>query len=557
METRLTRFSVTHALVLFVTLATVTLLPAWRGSGWPATHEGAAFAQRTWIYARHYSWFDLLPIWASLDAWGFGSPMPVVYHKLFYMIAGPIALATGSLKAAIVVALALLLTAGALGTYATMRAIGASVLAGVVAGCCLLTASYTVTNWLVRGAMAELAGAMVSTWVLFYFVTSIAAGRLHIGLGVTLGLVWLGHTVLGLYIVFILGSTYLLLALARMAPWSVLNPRTAWPAVACFAGFVIPFLVPMAILGRAYDFTRIIKPPWRPAYQFRPTLAYVWDTDWSALGRKNVGLTVQLDHAMLALLIVALLTMAVVPVAADRLNRRDLLTRAAPFLLILALCLVLQMPVSAPMYELVPGAAFIQFPWRLLAIITPVLIIAAVYLADAVLPRDARAFGLGAAAAWMMVSCIAFAPMRMTRIPIDPPPMTHVSFSFPGLREYEPTVARSLPTLVLIIRNHWAAAGCSYDVESGPDEVGAVRLGVLCARGGAMLPLPLYASPLHTVRVSSYARTYRCLSLPEFAGICSAVVPAGSSVVSVTLPSMVSLVQFGWERMTSRNERAF
>ena len=72
-----------------------------------------------------------------------------------------------------------------------------------------------------------------------------------------------------------------------------------------------------------------------------------------------------------------------------------------------------------------------------------------------------------------------------------------------------------------------------------------------------MLPLPLYASPLHTVRVSSYARTYRCLSLPEFAGICSAVVPAGSSVVSVTLPSMVSLVQFGWERMTSRNERAF
>ena len=155
------QFSVTHALVIFAMLAVATLEPAWRGPGWPANHEGAAFAQRTLIYARHYAWFDLLPIWTSLDAWGFGSPMPVVYHKLFYMIAAPLLLATGSIKAAIVIALALFLTTGALGIYTTMRAIGASALAAVVAGCCLLTASYTVTNWLVRGAMAELAGAMI------------------------------------------------------------------------------------------------------------------------------------------------------------------------------------------------------------------------------------------------------------------------------------------------------------------------------------------------------------------------------------------------------------
>jgi hypothetical protein len=541
----LKRFSVTQVLVLFAALAIATLIPAWRGPGWPLTHEGAAFAQRTFIYARHYSWLDVLPLWTNIDALGFGSPMLVVYHKLFYMISGPLALATGSMKVAIVIAVALLLTVGAFGMYMTMRAMGASRLASVIAGCCLLTASYTVTNWLVRGAMAELAAAMVAVWVLFYFERSIAAGRLHVGLGITLGLVWLGHSVLAYFIGLVLGTTYLLLALLRMAPWSMLNLRTAWPAGASFACLVVPFLVPMAIFGPAYDFTRIVKPPYRPAYQFRPTLAYVWDTDWSAVGRKSVGLTVQLDHAMLVLLAVAICALAVMPVAADGRNRTDALKRVAPFVIIGSLCFILQLPITAAIYEVLPGGAFIQFPWRLLAFLTPALIIAAVYLADAALPGDARPFALGAAAVWMLVSCIAFAPMRMRRVPIDPPPMARVDFSY--FREYEPKTARSLRTLVKIIGEHWAGSGCSYRIESGADEVPEVRFDVDCVRS-AVLPLPLYASPLHMVYNSSYPRGLRCIALPDFAGVCGTIVPAGYNTVSVKLPSMAALPGWGWER---------
>lgn len=541
------RFSLWHVLGLFAALAVATLAPAWHEAGWPANHEGPAFAQRTLIYARHYSWFDLLPVWTSLDAWGFGSPMPVVYHKLFYMITAPLLIATGSIKGAVITALALLLTAGALGLFMTLRVMGASRLAAVVAGCCLLTASYTVSNWLVRGAMAELAGAMVGTWVLFYFVKSMSAGRLHMGLGITLGLVWLGHAVLAYFIVLILGATYLLLAFARRAPWSMLDPRTAWPALACFGCFPIPFLVPMAILGQAYDFTRIIQPPWRPVFQFRPTLAYVWDTDWSALGPKSFGLTVQLDHPMLLLLLVAIGALMIAPVAAGRNSRAERLKPAAPFLLMAGLCLALQLPSTAAIYELVPGAAFIQFPWRLLAILTPALIVAAVYVADAALPGDARPFVLGAALAWMLVACIAFAPMAVERIPIDPPPTTQVTFSFPGLHEYEPKVARRLLTLVATIHDRWTAAGCSYQAGNASEEVAEVRFEVTCARA-EMLPLPLYASPLHVVQVSNDARSRRCLSLPDFQGICSAIVPTGESVVSVTLPSMAALPRWGWER---------
>lgn len=544
------QYTVGRALLIFGTLAVATLAPAWREAGWPANHEGPAFALRTLIYARHYTWFDLLPIWTSLDASGFGSPMPVVYHKLFYMIAAPLLLATGSIKAAVVMTLTLLLTAGALGIYATMRAIGASALAAVVTGVCLLTASYTVSNWLVRGAMAELAGAMMGTWVLLYFVKSMAAGRLHIGLGLSLGLVWLGHTVLAFYFVLILGSTYLLLALARLAPWSVLNPRTAWPAIACLACVPVPFLVPMGILGSAYDFTRIIQPPWRPAFQFRPTISYIWDTYWSAMGQKSVGLTVQLDHPMLVLLIVGIGALIVRPPAAIRGHRAQLLKPVAPFLIMAVLCLVLQLPMSAPIYEWVPGAVFIQFPWRLLSIVTPVLIIAAVYLSDRVLPGEARTFVLGAGVAWMLVSCIAFAPMAIPRIPIDPLPTNRVTFSFPGLREYEPTAARSVRALAVSVPALWKEAGCSYQVASGSDEVAEARFDAHCSRT-EILPLPLFASPLHTVEIVDGYRGRRCLSLPDFPAICGALVPAGSSVVRVQLPSMASLPGWVWEQVSA------
>ena len=44
------------------------------------------------------------------------------------------------------------------------------------------------------------------------------------------------------------------------------------------------------------------------------------------------------------------------------------------FLIVAALGLFLQFGIAEPIYEWIPGAVFIQFPWRLLAVITPALI---------------------------------------------------------------------------------------------------------------------------------------------------------------------------------------
>src|SRR5262245_40180289 len=157
-----------------------------------------------------------MPIWSSADVSGFGSPLPLMYHKLFYFLGGALALITGSIKSADVTAIALLLVAGAGGIALTLRSLGASRLAAIIGGCCLITANYTVTNWLVRGALAEFTSAMIVPWVLFYFVRSVNAGRIAAGLGISLGLLWLSHSVLGYFTGVILAFSFLLMAAFRL-----------------------------------------------------------------------------------------------------------------------------------------------------------------------------------------------------------------------------------------------------------------------------------------------------------------------------------------------------
>ena len=528
----------------FFALALTTLRPLWGQDGWPDNHEGNLFILRTHIYARHFSWLDLMPIWSSADISGFGSPLPLMYHKLFYFLAGALALVTGSVKSADVTAIALLLVTGASGTALTLRSLGASRLTAGIGGCCLITANYTVTNWLVRGALAEFTGAMIVPWVLFYFVRGLSAGRIGAGLGITLGLLWLSHSVLAYFMGLILAVTFVVMAAFRLVPWSALHPRTAWPAFAWFALLVTPYVVLMLALGRDYDITRILTPPFQPEYQFRSFLAYFWDDRWR-FGDRSANLTVQLDAALVALLAVAAAAL-LIRRPDDAAKRSQVVVPIVPVLVVMAVGLFLQLPASAVLYRWMPGALFIQFPWRLLAIITPSLIVSALFIAERALPPGARSFALGAAAAWTIAVCGAFAPLRYGRFPVAPDLRT-VTFS--GFREYEPRTASPLAQSRAAIGEWWSASGCSYVVgDPGNDETALVTFQTSCGRS-ALLPLPIYASPLHAVGSSTHGRRQPCFDLPDFPGVCGAVVPPGDSVISVKLPTVRSFVAWAWRRV--------
>jgi hypothetical protein len=256
---------------------------------------------------------------------------------------------------------------------------------------------------------------------------------------------------------------------------------------------------------------------------------------------------VQFDHAMLALLALGLggLAWRSARAAGGRVaeTRWRLLQPALPFVIVVALGSFLQLRAAAPFYEWMPGAAFIQFPWRLLALITPSLIVAAVYIADKALPTDVRNFVLGGAAAWMVVACGAFAPLSDPRIPLEPQ-LAGVSFS--GFREYEPRSAAPLAEIREKLSARWAEAACTYNyLDTGNDEVPSVRLQTSCGRA-AELPLPLYASALHVVTSSTHQRSQPCLLLPEFPTVCGAIIPAGDSTVSIKLPTVASLAGWAW-----------
>src|SRR5439155_1095161 len=221
-----------------------------------------------------------------------------------------------------------------------------------------------------------------------------------------------------------------------------------------------------------------------------------------------------------------------------------ILQPALPFLLVLAFTLFLQLPAAAPFYEWVPGAAYIQFPWRLLALITPSLIVAAVYLADKALPGDARNFLLGGASVWMVVACGAFVPPNFPRISLD--------FQLPNLRlssgahEYEPRQAQPVDETREKVSARWKEAGCSFDtINPGNVEVSTAQFRTSCG-GSVVLPLPLYASRAHVVTTSSDRIGRRCLLLPDFPGVCSAVIPAAEGTVSVKLPNVASLAGSIW-----------
>ena len=520
--------------IVFAATAVVTLAPVWNGPGWPMNHETWGIAQRTQIYARHVAGLDLLPIWSSVDNLGFGSPFPLFYHRLFYLVAAPLAIALGSLKAADAIAVILALTAGAWGMFRLTRQMGASELGATVAGISLIAANYTVTNWLVRGAVAELTGAMLVPWALLYFVRALTSRRMTVGLGISLGLMWHGHSLMAFYMGILLAITFLVLASFGKASWTILNPRTAWPALTAFSVLVLPHVALMSLLQRDYDPSRIISEPFAPWFQFRPLSSYFWDTYWTP-GHTSAGYSTQIDLPMLALLVVA---------AAAALKRRHDVSGSATMIGAVAiptvLCLALQMPWTEGFYRYMPGAAYIQFPWRLLAVLTPGLIAVAVVLADQALPHDKRLIALGACAAWMLAGSLVFAPLTDGRVPVDPVSLATIRFS--GFREYQPVISPPLADLKTAVTRRWSETGCMVTRDGADDEVMRARFDVMCERAG-VVPLPIYASTLHRVHASGFDRTEPCVAVADLPAVCAATVHAGVNIVDVQMPTLGAAVR--------------
>jgi hypothetical protein len=523
------KFSEPALLLLLVGLVcAATLYQVGSMPTWPMNHELDSFFKRTEIYALHISQGDYFPIYSSSDNLGYGSAQPALYHKLFYVVSGWLHFFGLALKPAVMGSIWLFMVLGSLGVYRLCRLLECSPVIALIGALMLPLANYTVTNWLVRGAVAEFAGAMVVPWVLVYFLESFERQRLRIPLAVAMAVLFLAHSVLAYFLGAMLLIVAAVLVLGRVAGPGVLKARSlAWPAAA-FVAITGPYLAAMHVLSKDYDISRIIPPKYQPENQVKDFKLYFWDKD-DGFGRAWDAYTVQLDWPVLALLLAGVIGLAW--------HRRQSLTAGVVGLACLVLlALALQTGWAVPLYGFMPGALYLQFPWRLLAVMTPALIALALALAMRGLPRPPLAAALALACMFMVSG--AFVKIEYALLPPIDSDLSKLVFS--SFREYIPTAQAGgdLPK-PSDVYSQAGTQGCVIHEKDAMPESLMRSFEASCTRP-ATVPVPIFSSALHFVETSK--RRTACGSIAPYAALCAIALPEGKSEFGVRSPTFGSML---------------
>lgn len=364
--------------------------------GWMHNHETTAIFARVETYRRAFAAHDWLPIWSPFDAHGHGSPLPLVYHRLFAGVTGAMALSVGAYRAT---KLGVLLFAivGGLGMHRAARALGVGTALRFAAGVLFLSTPYVLTDWMRRGAVAEFCAMMIVPWLFDATVRLARRERVGVRLGVTLAVLFHAHSMIcffALPLVIVAAAVAVLSAPAGERARAILGVYGAAGAVAViFLVTVIPFVAAIRLVAPTLSFDVLTAIDPRKSYL--PLERYF--TDPHAWGDDAAGMSVEVGRALVVLV-------SALGVAALSLRARVLTPPVAALLVHLAFCAWLQHRSASAFYAAVPGALLLQFPWRLLVFIVPTLALLGAYLGQAIL----RAGGSTRTVAVAFAAALAF-----------------------------------------------------------------------------------------------------------------------------------------------------
>ena len=395
-------------------LCAAVLAPIAARPGWPAAHDGHPLFQRVEAFRRELAAGNAWPLWAPFANNGHGMPMPLFYHRLFNTAAGLLALMLGTV-AAVKVALGLALAVGAAGMVAAAEELDCPPWLRFWSGAFLLLAHYTFTNWLVRGAAAEVTAGMLVPWAIAACLRMQSGKPFGARLGATMALLFYAHVAICLY-------TGVLVAIAALC---CAVKRRATPAAAARylgRGLGAAVAIPVVVAGPVAAAIWLVGPEFR-IDRFRVYLPqdqiaswrrllideFPWGTTWHG-GSIEIG-----RYLLAALVVVGALALI-----------RGARVRVAPLAFLAASCLAyvgLQLPQAAQLYRAARILQILQFPWRLLVFVTPLVILLVAELARAVAASGRRwAYAASAplAAAWVAQVVFAQAPYRATYEWMDP-----------------------------------------------------------------------------------------------------------------------------------------
>jgi hypothetical protein len=330
----------------------------------------------TWLSFTHIeTWANALragdpvSVWTPVDANGFGSPLPFFYHKLFNLIAAAFTLATGDVVTGARLGILFFSALMFYGVSQCAARLGADSRSRHVIAIASILSPYAVLCVTQRGAYAEYSAMALVPYgiaLTLDFFGKRAGIRHAVVLFIQLLLIAAAHVVTfvfadGLLILFAL----YLLARAPRQGLPLLAVGTS--AVLAFVALVyVPFVVWSAwfcpgqatlhglVADNAVAFYRIFSP--------MPGSWFGWPVAALAIG---LALQMRRRHDWRAATVIA--------------------TGATACVL-----LVLTTRVAAPLWRLSPSFEFIQFPWRLLAVVTPLVFVAFAGMIEQLKPATKR-----------------------------------------------------------------------------------------------------------------------------------------------------------------------
>lgn len=380
---KLSRFA-GPALILIA--AAVAAAPIW--SHGPVAGDDFEFHLISWLNAQQ-SWLHGIPYphWASSPNFGAGEPRFVFYPPLTWMLGAALGLVLPWTLVPVTITF-LLLAATGLAT----RALAHHVLPdapATLAGCAALFSGYTLFCTYYRTAFAELAGGFWIPLLLLFAMRDRNASappwrRALDGSALPLALVlagcWLSDAPVGVMASYLLAGVALAAALATHSWFPVVRA-----SIASVLGLALPafYLIPAAWEQRWVDILQATGTNGDPGLRIENNWLFPHHSD-AALNQRDQDLhfislvaAFMIAVALLSLLIlwlrgrVSVTSVNSTAATATVVKEAQPLARAAwiPLACIPAAVLFLLLPISLPVWNLLPKMRFLQFPWRWLLVV--------------------------------------------------------------------------------------------------------------------------------------------------------------------------------------------
>jgi len=374
-------------LALILLAAALAAAPVWWHG--PVGGDDFEFHFISWLDAQH-SWVNGIayPHWAMSPNFGAGEPRFIFYPPLTWMLGAALGFILPWKLVPFAITFALLAATG-LATRTLARRLLPEAPA-TLAGCAALFSGYALFTAYNRAAFGELAGGF---WIPLLLLLALrdktaSAGlcrRALDGSAAPLALVvagcWLSDAPLGVMGCYLLAGVAIVAAVLARSWFPVLRAAVAVTVGIALTGL---YLVPAAWQQRWVDITQAtgakgdqglrIENNWLFPHHADPTL-HLRDLSLHAMSPIAV--------AMIALALLGLFTLRLRGRLAPGNDRRWWI----PLGLIPAIVLFLLLPVSLPVWNLLPKLRFLQFPWRWLLVVEAPM---GIFFAGAVWPAAPR-----------------------------------------------------------------------------------------------------------------------------------------------------------------------